>query len=64
LEFPTVVVASHDFPAGSFEQTKTWAAQWSAQFVDAGETGSIDEASGHGPWPEASLTFAAMMQKL
>ena len=64
LGFPAVVVASQQDPYGNFEQIKSLSANWGAQFVDAGNAGAINEASGHGPWPEASLTFAAMMQKL
>ncbi len=33
-------------------------------FADAGEAGHINAESGHGPWPEGSMTFAHFMTRL
>ena len=37
---------------------------WGATLVDAGETGHINAASGHGPWPEGLLQFGKFLRAL
>jgi predicted alpha/beta hydrolase family esterase len=51
LSVPTTVVASRSDPWIDLEQAKSLASDWGAQFVDLGDAGHIDEASGFGPWP-------------
>jgi predicted alpha/beta hydrolase family esterase len=50
--FPAIVVASRTDPYMSIERARVIANVWEATFVDAGEAGHINVASGHGPWPE------------
>ncbi len=64
LPFPSIVVASRGEPDHSFEAIEDVAAAWGALFVDAGESGRLDEASGHGPWPEGLLTFGKFLSRL
>jgi predicted alpha/beta hydrolase family esterase len=64
LPFPSVVVASQNDEFSSIEKAEDIAGAWGSMFVDAGERGHIDDAAGHGPWPEGSLTFAKFMQGL
>lgn len=52
LPFPSTVVASRNDPYVAFTRSETFAAAWGALFVDAGEAGHINVASGHGAWPE------------
>ena len=64
LPFPSVVVASRNDPYCDFERAEAFAAAWGSEFVDAGESGHINVASGHGPWPEGLMRFAGFLQKL
>ncbi len=64
LPFPSIVVASRGEPDHSFDAIEDVAAAWGSLFVDAGESGRLDEASGHGPWPEGLLTFGKFLSRL
>jgi uncharacterized protein len=64
LPFPSITVASRNDPFGSYEAAEDIAAAWGSHLVDAGEAGHINVESGHGPWPEGSLTFAHFMTRL
>ncbi|RIY03631.1 serine hydrolase family protein [Aureimonas flava] len=64
LPFPSIVVASRGAPDHSFDAIEDVAAAWGSLFVDAGESGGLDEASGHGPWPEGLLTFGKFLSRL
>jgi predicted alpha/beta hydrolase family esterase len=32
--------------------------------IDAGEAGSVNSESGHGPWPEGLMSFAGFLKRL
>lgn len=64
LPFPTVLVASHDDPYCPFLTAEEYAQAWGAEFVDAGHSGHLNTASGHGPWPEGLMRFAGFLAKL
>lgn len=64
LTYPSIVVASRNDPHGSFEHAGDLANAWGALLIDAGESGHIDEQSGHGPWPEGSMVFARFIAQL
>lgn len=64
LPFPSIVVASRNDPFSSFEAAEDIAGAWGSLFLDAGESGHINAESGHGPWPEGSMTFAQFMTRL
>jgi len=64
LPFPSILVASRNDPFGSFEHAGDIANAWGSRFVDAGEAGHINAESGHGPWPEGSMTFAHFLSRL
>ena len=51
LNFPTIVVASRTDPHMSYARARALAAVWQTTFVDAGDAGHINVASGHGTWP-------------
>lgn len=61
---PTVLVGSRTDPYGTAGQAEDLALDWGAQYVDAGEAGHINPASGHGPWPEGLMSFAGFLGKL
>jgi len=52
LPFPTIVVASRDDPYAAIERQYDMAKDWGAQFVDAGDAGHLNAASGLGEWRE------------
>lgn len=64
LPFPSIVVASRNDPYSTFEAAEDIAAAWGSLFIDAGEVGHLNADSGHGPWPEGSLTFAKFLTGL
>lgn len=64
LPFPSMTIASRNDPFSSFEVAEDTAAAWGSHFIDAGEAGHINAESGHGPWPEGSLTFAHFLSHL
>lgn len=64
LTFPSVLIGSTSDPYCSIERAKELAAIFGSEFVDAGNSGHLNTASGHGPWPDGLLRFAAFMAKL
>ena len=64
LPFPSLLIASRDDPHATYEEMETMALDWGAQIIDAGAAGHIDAQSGHGPWPEGLMRFAAFLARL
>ncbi len=64
LPFPALVIASSDDPYCSLPRAQAMADAWGAEFVDAGEQGHINTASGHGPWPDGLLRFGGFLRGL
>lgn len=52
LPFPSIVVASSNDPYVTLERARAFAAAWGSKFVEIGEAGHINGASGYGEWPE------------
>lgn len=52
LPFPSIVVASADDPWITLDRAHSLAVEWGSHFVDIGEQGHINAASGIGWWPE------------
>ncbi len=53
LPFPSIVAASRNDPLAAFDCTERLAADWGSDFVDLGEVGHLNPASGYGAWPHA-----------
>lgn len=64
LPFPSMTIASRNDEFCAFEVAEDIAAAWGSLFLDAGNSGHINADSGHGPWPEGSMTFARFLAKL
>ncbi|HEX8418010.1 MAG TPA: alpha/beta hydrolase [Methylobacterium sp.] len=64
LPFPALVVASRNDPYCAYERAEDFAQAWGAALVDAGESGHINVASGHGPWPEGLMRLAGFLKDL
>jgi predicted alpha/beta hydrolase family esterase len=66
LPFPSIVAASRNDPLSRIERVAGLARSWGSRFVDLGNVGHLNPASGFGDWPQAeqfirelSLTSAA-----
>jgi predicted alpha/beta hydrolase family esterase len=64
LPFASMVIASRNDPYCAFEVADDLAAAWGSDFVDAGEAGHLNAASGHGPWPEGLTRFATLLGRV
>ncbi|MCJ2124680.1 RBBP9/YdeN family alpha/beta hydrolase [Methylobacterium sp. J-077] len=64
LPFPSLLVASRTDPYCTYGRADDFAHAWGALIVDAGESGHINAASGHGPWPEGLMRLAGFMKGL
>jgi hypothetical protein len=64
LPFPSVLVASRNDPYCAYDKAEDVAYAWGSAIVDAGESGHINTASGHGPWPEGLMRFAGFLKRL
>ncbi|KAB1073050.1 RBBP9/YdeN family alpha/beta hydrolase [Methylobacterium planeticum] len=64
LPFPSLLVASRSDPYCRYERAEDFAYAWGSLLVDAGESGHINVASGHGPWPEGLMRLAGFLRNL
>jgi predicted alpha/beta hydrolase family esterase len=64
LPFPAVLIASRDDSYASYAESEALAKAWSIELVDAGESGHLNDESGHGPWPEGLMRFAGFLKSL
>ena len=64
LPFPAQLIVGNNDLYCSLARAEKLAAVWGATLVDAGETGHINVASGHGPWPEGLLQFGKFLREL
>lgn len=60
LPFRTIVVASENDLAVTFERARHFAQTWGSEFISAGLAGHIDEKSGFGAWPEGLFLLASL----
>ena len=64
LPFPSVVVASSNDEYVSIERAKAFAEAWGSKFVEIGNAGHINGASGYGPWPEGEQMLMEFCEQL
>lgn len=64
LPFPTVVVGSRSDPYCTAARACGFAALWGADFIDAGDAGHINSASGHGPWPMGETLLKDLLAQI
>jgi predicted alpha/beta hydrolase family esterase len=53
LPFSSIVAASRNDPLARIERVTELARDWGSRFVDLGEVGHLNPASGYGEWPQA-----------
>jgi uncharacterized protein len=64
LPFPSVLIASSNDKLCPILDAEEWAYAWGSAFTNAGDSGHINTASGHGPWPEGLMRFAGFLSRL
>jgi uncharacterized protein len=64
LACPGALVASVDDPYCGLERAREFATNWGCELILAGESGHINTASGHGPWPDGVLQFGRFLRSL
>jgi serine hydrolase len=62
LPFPSVVVASRNYPFSEFERSRALAEAWGSRFVDAGNGGHLNADAGFGPWPQGEELLAELLR--
>jgi predicted alpha/beta hydrolase family esterase len=58
LPFETWLVASEDDPFCALERARAIARAWGARLLEAGRSGHLNVASGHGPWTDGEALLA------
>nr|WP_315598188.1 alpha/beta fold hydrolase [uncultured Cupriavidus sp.] len=53
LPFPSIVAAGSNDPLTRLERARDMAQAWGSRFVNLGEVGHLNPASGYGAWPRA-----------
>lgn len=51
LPCPSILVGSRNDPWMPIARSQEWAERWQSRFIDLGNAGHINTASGFGPWP-------------
>jgi predicted alpha/beta hydrolase family esterase len=64
LPFPSTVVASRNDPFVSFPEAARCAVGWGSRFVDLGDAGHINVASGLGDWPEGRAILDELLGRI
>ena len=64
LGFATKVIASSNDPWCSLERAQEMGRAWDADVSIIADAGRIDEASGHGAWPEGLLSLGVFLKRL
>jgi uncharacterized protein len=53
LPFPSIVAAGSNDPLTRLDRAREFALAWGSRFVELGEVGHLNPASGYGEWPQA-----------
>jgi serine hydrolase len=61
LPFRSIVVASRNDPLAGFDRVKSFAEDWRSMFIDGGQIGHLNPATGFGPWPSAHELIAQLL---
>jgi predicted alpha/beta hydrolase family esterase len=64
LAVPGLLIASRSDPHCPYDAAERLAAAWQVPLADAGDSGSLDADSGHGPWPDGVLRLAGFLRGL
>jgi hypothetical protein len=62
LPFPSIVAASANDPLGRIDRVAALAEAWGSRFVNVGNVGHLNPASGYGEWPQAEVFIRELAQ--
>ncbi|QEZ46550.1 RBBP9/YdeN family alpha/beta hydrolase [Cupriavidus oxalaticus] len=62
LPFPSIVAASSNDPLTRLDRARELAQAWGSRFVELGEVGHLNPASGYGEWPRAEAFIRELSQ--
>ena len=62
LPFPSIVAASSNDPLTRLDRARELAQAWGSRFVELGEVGHLNPASGYGEWPRAEAFIRELAQ--
>lgn len=63
LGIPTTLIGSETDPWMPVERAEQWATLWGSRFMNLGDAGHINVASGHGVWPFARFKVDQMIRE-
>ncbi|MFX1760481.1 Predicted esterase of the alpha/beta hydrolase fold [Rhodococcus gordoniae] len=63
LPFPSIVAASSNDPLAEKRRVAGMAEVWGSRFVDLGEVGHLNPASGYGDWPEVDVLLQELLRR-
>jgi predicted alpha/beta hydrolase family esterase len=63
LPFPSLLVASSNDPYATIERSAVMAARWLSDFVNLGEAGHINAASGLGAWADGQALLDGLIDR-
>ncbi|MFD4405006.1 RBBP9/YdeN family alpha/beta hydrolase [Nocardia sp. NPDC058499] len=63
LPFPSIVAAGSNDPLADRRRVAGLAEVWGSQFVDLGEVGHLNPASGFGEWPRADMLLRELAEQ-
>jgi uncharacterized protein len=64
LPFASLLIASRTDEHCPYEDAGDMALAWGSALVDAGDSGHLNTASGHGPWPEGVMQLGGFLRQL
>jgi predicted alpha/beta hydrolase family esterase len=64
LPFASIVVASSNDPYATSERAAAFAHAWGSDFVDIGDAGHINVASGYGAWADGRVIFDRLRERI
>ncbi|GAB6070383.1 alpha/beta hydrolase [Thiomicrorhabdus hydrogeniphila] len=64
LPFQSVVLASSDDPYSSLDRSKYFANSWGSEFINIGDLGHVNKASGIGNWPNGKTLLNHFVDSL
>jgi predicted alpha/beta hydrolase family esterase len=64
LPFPSMVITSSNDPYVTSARSRAFAAAWGSHLVEVGPAGHINDASGHGPWPQGEAMLEEFCRAL
>jgi predicted alpha/beta hydrolase family esterase len=62
-DVPSVLLGSESDPWMPLARSREWARRWGAQFINLGDVGHVNVASGHGRFPQAKTLLSLLLHR-